>query len=110
MLVISTCTTVNKPIIVRQPPSLVVVYVSNNVTLSVQGFGGSLIYQWFKNNLQITESDRYKGVTTPKLTIVGVQKGDEGGYSCSVANDLGNVSSQVSLLSVGMLINNCSML
>lgn len=101
----SACTTVSKPTFVRQPPSLVVVYISNNVTLSVQGFGGTLTYQWFKNDLQITESNRYKGTTTSKLTIVGVHWGDEGLYSCLVVNDLGNVTSGVSLLSVGMLIN-----
>ena len=94
----------SNPAIVRQPPSLMVVIPSDNVTITVEGFGGDLTYQWFKDGLKINDSDdKYHGTMTSELTITDVQKSNEGVFFCSIGNDLATITSKPSLLSVGEL-------
>ena len=77
---------------------------SDNVTLAIESFGGDVTYQWFKDGIKIMDGERYQGSSTSELTISAAHRGDEGAFSCSVTNDLGNVASQNSLLLVGMVM------
>ena len=54
-----------------------------------------------RDGTAIAEGRKYQGVGTPMLTIVDAHKEDEGAYSCLIANELGNATSQNSLLSIG---------
>ena len=91
----------SKPGFTKQPPSLVLVNPSTNETLIAEGYGGELKYQWFRNGHMITDGDKYQGTATANLTITTILKSDEGLYHCFIVNDLGNVTSQNTLLSLG---------
>ena len=106
----------SKPAIVRQPPGLTVVVPSDNVTLAIESFGGNVTHQWFKDGIMIMDSEKYQGSRTSELTISTLHKRDGGTFSCSVANDLGSVASQESLLLIGIVmiyttyVNRCNLL
>lgn len=91
----------SKPVIVRQPPALMVVNPSDNVTLAIESFGGDVTYQWFKDGTMIMDSEKYQGSRTSELTFSAAHRSDGGAFSCSVTNDLGNVVSRDSLLLIG---------
>ena len=61
-------------------------------------------FQWLHNNMNITEIEmiqKYSGVTTFNLTVMNIEKGDAGNYSCNVTTEFGlTVTSQQARLQV----------
>ena len=63
-------------------------FVGDTVTFSVTASSAlPLAYQWEKDGGDLTNSIRISGVTTPTLTISGVQVADAGGYRVRVSHD-----------------------
>ena len=73
------------------------------MTFSVEASGGSLVYQWQKDGVDIDDNPlKYLGTETDTLTVLNVQGlEDEGGYSVVIANAAGIVNSQDALLTIG---------
>ena len=87
------------PIITVQPVSQVVCpNVSNSVTFSVTATGGSLTYQWRKNNTDIP------GATASTYTIASVISSSAGAYSVIVSNPVGSVSSNIAYLNTAIAV------
>ena len=64
--------------------------------------GGTLpfTYQWKKNGIALTNSSSVLNATTDQLTITNLSQLDEGGYSVTVTNPAGTITSTTALLSV----------
>lgn len=63
-------------------------FAGDTVTISVTASSAlPLAYQWEMNGGDLTNSARISGVTTPTLTLSGIEVGDAGGYRVRVSND-----------------------
>ena len=81
--------------------SLTDVKHSSGVWFSVTATGTApLSYQWQKDGVNLTDGGRIKGASTSTLSITAVQKSDEGGYTCEVANTAGTVTSKPATLDI----------
>ena len=58
------------------------------------------MYQWQQNLVNVSNTERFTGVNTANLTIGNVEEGDEGNYSCTVSNIIGNATSRSAELTV----------
>ncbi len=87
------------PIITVQPVTQVVCpNVSNSVTFSVTATGGSLSYQWKKNNVNIS------GATSSTYTIPNVITSSAGTYTVEVSNPVGSVVSDPAYLNISIAV------
>lgn len=76
--------TVGNPVIVSHPVSIEVLQ-GGTAEFEVEAVGvPPLLYRWRKDGVNLTDGSRFSGVSTPKLTITGALKIDEGVYSCRV--------------------------
>ena len=91
------------PTIVAQPVSQLNTKAATDVTFSVEANGGSLLYQWQKDGVDVDDNpSKYSGTDTDTLTVFNVQAPeDEGEYSVVIANAAGIVNSQDALLTIG---------
>ena len=68
-------------------------YEDQNV-LKVKAQGTKpLMYQWFKDHLELRDGIDYKGSTTSELHLVGSDAVVKGDYSCQVTNMYGKIFS-----------------
>ena len=77
---------------------------TEEATFSVEAMGGGLTYQWRRNGDSLNEvAGKLEGVNSPTLMVLDAQIGDEGFYSCVVANGAGDSesSSEAFLFTVG---------
>jgi len=58
-------------------------------------------YQWQKDGVKLSETDRITGADSANLSIIQVQPSDAGGYTVVVTNSSGSVTSLVATLTVG---------
>ncbi|MEO6637584.1 MAG: immunoglobulin domain-containing protein, partial [Ginsengibacter sp.] len=72
--------------------------VSNSVTFTVTATGGSLTYQWRKNNTNIP------GATSQSYTINNVTSASAGSYNVIVTNPVGSVASNTVYLNLSINI------
>jgi len=90
------------PVILTQPQSLTVTS-GNSTTFSVTGYGVSLSYQWYLNNIAIP------GATSATYTIASVTSASAGSYTVKATNGGGSITSNAAVLTVisnpGRLIN-----
>ena len=87
------------PVITVQPVSQVVCpNVSNSATFSVTATGGSLSYQWKKNNTDIP------GATSASYTIPNVTSASAGAYMVEVSNPVGSVNSNTVYLNISVAV------
>ncbi|MEI2750909.1 MAG: T9SS type A sorting domain-containing protein [Ferruginibacter sp.] len=87
------------PVITVHPVTQVVCpNVSNSVTFSVTATGGSLSYQWRKNNTDIP------GATGNTYTIANVTSASAGAYTVLVSNPVGSVVSNPAYLNAAISV------
>jgi len=85
------------PVITVQPATQVVCpNASHSVTFSVTATGGSLSYQWRKNNVDIA------GATSSTYSIANVVTASAGAYNVVVSNPVGSVASNTAYLNVSI--------
>lgn len=85
------------PSITTQPVSQTVV-LGSSVTLSVGvSGGGTLNYQWKKNNVNIASSN------SPTYTIAAAAKSDSGDYTCVITGICGTVTTATATLKVNYI-------
>jgi len=71
------------------------------VAFTVSAVGdGTILYQWQKDGLDLTEGGQYSGVTTPTLSIANVAATDAGSYRCRVTAGCGAAVSEEAALTV----------
>lgn len=91
--------TIPAPVITVQPATQVVCpNVSNSATFSVTATGGSLTYQWKKNNVDIP------GATNSTYTISNVTSASAGAYNVVVSNPIGSVVSNTAYLNTSVSV------
>jgi len=82
-----------------EPESLSVV-AGTTAVFRVNATGGDLQFQWQKNHIDLCEGGRYCNTDTNTLSIVEVEKDNEGRYRCLVKNDVGKMFSSEALLTI----------
>ena len=85
------------------PESLSVV-AGTTAVFTVYATGGGLQFQWQKNHIDLCEDGRYCNTDTNTLSIVEVEKDNEGLYRCLVVNDVGRQFSAEVLLTISKYI------
>ena len=55
--------------------------------VDITGNTGPPIYVWTFNGISISDGNKYSGVNTNTLTVMSVEAGDEGFYSCFILVD-----------------------
>ena len=71
----------------------------------VQGTGDNLHYQWQKDEIDLSDDDRYHDTDTDTLHIMQVEKGDsKAHYRCHVKNEIGEEFSKEAILTVSKLV------
>ena len=75
--------------------------VGDSTTLSAITVGSpNLQFQWRKNGVALVNGGRFQGVNTPYLNITNLALTDTGGYSLTVSNTFGTVTSSNQLFVV----------
>ena len=96
------CVTADPPEVTVHPVDQTDIAPGSEVSFSVTATGtASLIYQWQKDGVDLTDGGRITGATTATLTITGVMESDEGVYRSVVTNSLGMDASDTATLTVG---------
>ena len=67
-----------------------IVCEGSQANFSVTASGSSLLYNWKKGNVILSNSGKYSGVNTATLNISSVGVTEEGQYTCSISNPCGN--------------------
>src|SRR5439155_19081262 len=97
---VATLTVLFPPGITTQPTNQSVV-LSNNATFALSATGAAtLVYQWRKGNVNLTNGPSVSGATTATLTIFSVRTNDAGAYDAIVTNTYGSLTSAVAALTV----------
>ncbi len=78
----------------------VTVDLGGTAVFSVVATGAPLNFQWYSNNVALTESTHYVGATTASLTITSATHADQGTYKLVVTNSLGTINSSPVKLTV----------
>lgn len=85
------------PSIVESPTD-VIVSAGQTVEIRCSAYGAPKpIITWIKNNVHITDANRYSVSSSGALTIRDVGKNDEGRYECAARNSIGAASAQMTL-------------
>jgi hypothetical protein len=83
------------------PPQNTAVILGSNATFHVTATGSVPIgYRWQKNGTNLTNGGRISGATSNVLTIAATITNDEGGYSVSLSNIVGSLTSSTATLTV----------
>jgi len=88
------------PIIFPQPAGQNVVLGSNAVFSAVVAGTQPIGYQWFFNQIPLSDDSRISGSTTSSLTIGNTVTNDSGGYQLVASNAVGTSTSLVASLTV----------
>ena len=86
-----------------EPESLSVM-AGTTAVFRVKATGGDLQFQWQKNHVDLCEDGRHCNTDTDTLSIVKVEKDDEGLYRCLIENDVGRQFSSEALLTTSKYI------
>ena len=91
------------PSIVESPTDIIVT-AGQRVEIRCSAYGAPKpIITWIKNNVHITEANRYSVSSSGTLTIEEVGKTDEGRYECAARNSIGAASAQMTLTVQGKI-------
>ena len=76
-----------------------------DVTFKARATGDNLHYQWRKDDIDLSDDNRYRDTDTDTLHILKVEKSDsKASYRCHIKNDLGERFSKEAVLIVSKLI------
>ena len=96
--------TVDPPKVTQHPESKSVL-TGADTTMTVRATGDNLLYQWQKDDIDLSDDGRHHDTSTDTLRIVKVKKGDsKAHYRCHVTNEIGNEFSREAVLTVSKLV------
>ena len=99
---IAPLTVVSSPTITT-PPASVAVVAGANAAFTVTAAGSTpLFYQWLKNSAPLANGGNISGAATATLSISAATTADAAGYSVTVSNALGAVTSTAATLTVAI--------
>ena len=99
---IAPLTVVSSPTITT-PPANVAVIAGANAAFTVTAAGSTpLFYQWLKNSAPLANGGNISGAATATLSISAATSADAAGYSVTVSNALGAVTSTAATLTVAI--------
>ena len=99
---IAPLTVVSSPTITT-PPANVAVVAGANAAFTVTAAGSTpLFYQWLKNSAPLANGGNISGAATATLSISAATTADAAGYSVTVSNALGAVTSAAATLTVAI--------
>lgn len=77
-------------------PRLTLGKTGTNLLLTANAAGNGIQYRWFKNNVEIldTETAAYSGMASKTLVIKALAAGNEGVYQCRVRSSLADLAGQ----------------
>lgn len=82
-------------------PSSQTVSPGANVLFNVGATGdGTLLYQWRRNGVALSDGGQIFGSTTASLLITNVNAGNVGNYTVDVSNGCGSVTSNIAVLGI----------
>ena len=85
------------PSIVESPTDILVA-AGQTVEIRCSAYGAPKpIVTWIKNNVHITQGNRYTVSSSGTLSIQDVGKADEGRYECAARNSIAAASAQMTL-------------
>lgn len=87
------------PCVFNRQPQAQALQPGGNAAFSIDFARLGQSFQWRRNGVNLVNSSRITGVTTPNLTISAVAAGDQGSYDCVVTGSCGTVTSQAAALS-----------
>lgn len=96
---VTGCSETTGPTITQQPSSQSIC-PGGTASFSVAAVGGTLTYQWQKNNANLVNGGHYAGATSPTLTIADADSNDAANYLCVVTNAAGSVASSTVALTL----------
>ncbi len=85
--------------ITKQPESAVSA-AKGNVSFKIECSGSHLEYQWQKDNLDLSNTERINGVNSSKLSINQITVDDAGDYRCIASNSEDSVISNIATLTI----------
>ena len=99
---IAPLTVVSSPTITT-PPASVAVVAGANAAFTVTAAGSTpLFYQWRKNSAPLATGGNSSGAATATLSISAATTADAAGYSVTVSNTLGTITSAAATLTVAI--------
>src|SRR5690606_34698857 len=88
------------PAIVEAPTAQSVIE-NDLIVLSVSASGsGTLTYQWYKDDVALSNAGRISGAKSPSLKISEAELGDAGSYKVVVTNNISSVTTTPVTVSV----------
>ncbi|MEO7298160.1 MAG: immunoglobulin domain-containing protein [Verrucomicrobiota bacterium] len=87
------------PVITSQPTN-VTTTTGNNVVISASATGTSLTYQWFFNDVPLTDGGGITGAKSNSLNLTPVETNHSGNYFVVVTNSVAAVTSSIATLTV----------
>ena len=90
------------PVITEQPVDKTAAE-GKSVIFSIKAEGPNLKCEWWRNETILEEVDHYRGVSTPRLSIVNARIEQSGQYYCVVSNKVGSVTSEHAKLVISEL-------
>ncbi len=89
------------PLVISHQPDSRTNFADTTAVFSVvAGGAGPVSYRWLKEGVPMADGENVTGVFTARLTLAGVWRADEGGFSVVVSNSFGSVTSVVARLTV----------
>lgn len=99
LMTLDTCTM--GPEIIVHPDSVLLDIGGGTARLSVAAEGsGSLLYQWRKDGVPLSDDDVYGGVARATLTISNARNAHIGLYDCVVSNALGSTATSAAVVGI----------
>lgn len=86
------------PLTILENPVSVTACEDENISFSVEASGNNLSYSWYKDDVEIENSD------SPVLNIDEITESDAGSYYCAVSDDDETLNSEPALLTVQTLV------
>jgi hypothetical protein len=90
----------NAPLNIAQQPANQVVPPGGTANFTVVAFGNALIYQWQKDNVNLTNDNHYSGCTNAWLTVSNCDSNDVASYRCVVGSATGTNNTSSATLAV----------
>jgi len=81
-------------------PKNVTVLIGQSMQLVCKAEGTDIVYQWIKDGVALSDTNRRLSITNRKLKITSIEESDEGEYKCRASNKGGMVVSNSATVTV----------
>jgi hypothetical protein len=93
---------INPVVTITAQPAAQPVCSGSTATFSVTATGGSLTYQWLKDNVNLVNGGGITGATTATLSLSAVDATRIGNYTCKITNSCGTLTTSPAPLTINV--------